>query len=152
MAYTYAKNAEKQQIGGEKIKLKVIYDMVSIIPFQLCHAWWKMWLNIHNYTTLLAAALTLCASPNAARIVLVRRNVTDYHKYASHTHTHTQFIFHHCGRPQRIEDMLMCPAAFLFGARAGDDPALGSVGLYLQQNDCSIISMQILPEENKQAK
>ena len=49
--------------------------------------------------------------------------------------------------------MLMCPAAFLFGIRADDDPALGPVGPYLQQNDCSSISMQILPEEtNKQAK
>ena len=46
----------------------------------------------------------------------------------------------------------MCPAAFLFGSSADDDPALGPVGLYLQQNDDGIISMQILPEENKQAK
>lgn len=32
-------------------------------------------------------------------------------------HKHTQFIFHHCGRPQRIEEMLMCPAAYLFDNR-----------------------------------
>lgn len=48
--------------------------------------------------------------------------------------------------------MLMCPAAFLFGTSADDDPALGPVRPYLQENDNVIISMQILPEENKQAK
>lgn len=37
----------------------------------------------------------------------------------------------------------MCPAAFLFGTSADDDPTLGPVGPYLQQNDYSIISMQI---------
>lgn len=67
-------------------------------------------------------------------------------------HTETLFIFHHCGRPQRTEEMLMCPAAFLFGTRADPDPALGPVGVYLQHSDDNIISMQILPEEDKQAK
>ncbi len=33
--------------------------------------------------------------------------------------------------------MLMCPVAFLFGTSADDDPALGPVGPYLQQNDYS---------------
>lgn len=48
--------------------------------------------------------------------------------------------------------MLMCPAASLFGSRADDDPALGPVGLYLQQNDYSIIFMQISPEEKQTGK
>ncbi len=42
----------------------------------------------------------------------------------------------------------MCPAGFIFGTSADDDPALGPVGPYLQ-NDYSIIPMQIIPEENK---
>lgn len=121
--------------------------------FQLCHAWWEMWANIHNYTTRLTAALTSCASPptlnsvGATKIWLIIINM-----HHSLTHTHSQFIFHHCGRPQRIEEMLICPAAFLFGAGADDDPALGPVGPHLQQNHYSIIFMQILPEENKQAR
>ncbi len=45
--------------------------------------------------------------------------------------------------------MLMCPAGFIFGTSADDDPALGPVGPYLQ-NDYSIIPMQIIPEENKE--
>lgn len=95
----------------------------------------------------------MCFAPDS-EFCWRHENMTDHHKYASltHTHTHSQFIFHHCGRPQRIEEMLICPAAFLFGAGADDDPALGPVGPHLQQNHYSIIFMQILPEENKQAR
>lgn len=49
-----------------------------------------------------------------------------------------------------MNEMLMCPAAFLFATTADNDPDLGPVGPYLQQNDCSNISMQILLEEKKQ--
>lgn len=48
--------------------------------------------------------------------------------------------------------MLMCPAASLFATSALDNLALGPVGPYLPQNDYRIISKQILPEENIQAK
>lgn len=94
--------------------------------------------------------LTLCASPNAAQILLVLKKYDYYHKYASHTHTHNLYFI--TAVDQRIEEMLMCPAAFLFGTSADGDPASGPVGPYLQQNDYSFISMQILPEENKQTK
>lgn len=72
--------------------------------------------------------------------------MTDYHKYASHTHTHTctQFIFHRCVTQQSIGVMLMRPA---FDNRwsgcgsGGTSPAVKWRRHYL---------MWILPEENKQ--
>lgn len=80
-----------------------------------------MWVNNPNYTTPLAAALILCVFVGAKR-----KNMTDYHKYAPHKHT--RFVFHHRGRPQRIEEMLMCSAAFPFSTGADDYPALSPVG------------------------
>lgn len=84
-----------------------------------------------------------------------KKKLIVFHKYASHTYTHTGvhalFIFDQCAGPQRIEEMQMCPAAFLFGSTA-DDPALGPVGRYLQQNDYCISAMQIEPSKNKQEK
>lgn len=71
---------------------------------------------------------SLIASPT----LLLLKYMTEYHKYASCWYT--QFIFYHRGGPQRIEEMLMCPAAFIFGTCAGDNPALGPEGPHLWQN------------------
>lgn len=79
-----------------------------------------MWVNNPNYTTPLAAALILCVFVGAKRKIWLI--IINMH------HKHTRFVFHHRGRPQRIEEMLMCSAAFPFSTGADDYPALSPVG------------------------
>lgn len=79
-----------------------------------------------------------------------KKDIADYHKYSRvyctlYISSAPQSLLEH-----KSEQMLMCPSAFPFSSRS-DDAALGPMGVYPRlQIDSNIISLQILPDENKQ--